>query len=160
MGLLSRFRVEFYECLYARADALFGPADAVLCVDGPVKSLVELTLAVEHERRCGAMHATLDRGWLESRRLRHALAGRPLPRAVDGCIILAVNVSHWLRPNAPTSAERLSCHVYGRGRSADQLIPGWSYSFKLSFIGPYGSCARQRSEATVLLNLGRAIEGA
>ncbi|MEV7997343.1 transposase, partial [Streptomyces sp. NPDC086077] len=30
---------------------------------------------------------------------------------------------------APTSPELLFCHVYGRGRSADQFIPGWPYSF-------------------------------
>ena len=30
LGLLSRFRVEFYECLYARVDALFELTDAVL----------------------------------------------------------------------------------------------------------------------------------
>ncbi|MGW3926444.1 NF041680 family putative transposase, partial [Streptomyces sp. NPDC005093] len=59
-----------------------------------------------------------------------ALAGLPLPRAADGRIVLAVDVSHWLRPDAPTSDERLFCHVYGRGdRSSDQLIPGWPYSF-------------------------------
>ncbi|MFF4860994.1 transposase, partial [Streptomyces sp. NPDC001231] len=46
LGVLSRFRVEFYDCLYSRADALFELTDAVLCADGPVKTLVELSLAV------------------------------------------------------------------------------------------------------------------
>jgi hypothetical protein len=41
LGVLSRFRVEFYECLYARADALFELTDAVLCTEGPVKTLDE-----------------------------------------------------------------------------------------------------------------------
>jgi hypothetical protein len=40
-----------------------------------------------------------------------------------------VDVNNWLRPDAPTSPDRLFCHVYGRGRSADQFIPGWPYSF-------------------------------
>ena len=35
----------------------------------------------------------------------------------------------WLRSDAPTSADRLFCHVYGRGRGQSQLIPGWPYSF-------------------------------
>ncbi|GAA3060729.1 hypothetical protein GCM10010464_26480 [Pseudonocardia yunnanensis] len=34
-----------------------------------------------------------------------------------------------LRADAPTSAERLFCHVYGRGRNQAQLITGWPYSF-------------------------------
>jgi len=43
--------------------------------------------------------------------------------------MLAVDVSPWLRPDAATSPDRLFCHVYGRGRNADQYIPGWPYSF-------------------------------
>ncbi|WP_406484344.1 NF041680 family putative transposase [Streptomyces microflavus] len=130
LGVLSRFRVEFYDCLYARADALFELTDAVLCTDGPVKTLVELSLTAEHRRGHGSMYAGLDRGWLEPARLRRSLAGLPLPRAADGRIVLAVDVSHWLRPDAPTSDDRLFCHVYGRGdRSSDQFIPGWPYSF-------------------------------
>ncbi|GGW68535.1 hypothetical protein GCM10010381_61750 [Streptomyces xantholiticus] len=44
---LSRFRDEFHSCLTRRADALFELADAVLCADGPVRSLVELSLVGE-----------------------------------------------------------------------------------------------------------------
>lgn len=39
-------------------------------------------------------------------------------------LMLAVDVSHWLRRDAPTSTDRLFCHVYGRAKSASQLIPG------------------------------------
>ncbi|MET7845784.1 NF041680 family putative transposase [Streptomyces sp. NPDC005356] len=92
--------------------------------------LVELSLAVEHRRGHGALYAALDRGWLEPTRLRRTLAGLPLPKAADGRIVLAVDVSNWLRPDAPTSDDRLFCHVYGRGdRKTDQFVPGWPYSF-------------------------------
>jgi len=40
-----------------------------------------------------------------------------------------VDVSPWLRSDAPTSADRLFCHVYGRGKGNAQMIPGWPYSF-------------------------------
>lgn len=130
LDVLSRFRGEFYESLYKRADALFELTDGVLCADRPVKTLVELSLAVEHRRGHGAMYAALDRGWAEPARLRRALSGLPLPKAADGRIVLAVDVSNWLRPDAPTSDDRLFCHVYGRGaRSKDQFVPGWPYSF-------------------------------
>ncbi|MGA6153727.1 transposase [Stenotrophomonas sp. NPDC087984] len=130
MSVLSRFRVEFYDCLYTRTDTLFELTDAVLCADGPVKTLVELCLAVEHRRGRGALYAALDRGWLEPTRLRRALTGLPLPRAADGRIVPAVDVGNWLRSDAPTSEDRLFCHVYGRGdRSSDQFVPGWPYSF-------------------------------
>jgi len=129
LGLLSHFRVEFYDCLYKRADVLFELTDALLCTDGPVKTLVDLSLAAEHRRGHGAMYAALDCGWLEPTRLRRALAALPIPRLADGRIALAVDVTNWLRPDAPTSDDRLFCHVYGRGRSADQMVPGWPYSF-------------------------------
>ncbi|MGW9121784.1 transposase [Streptomyces sp. NPDC055663] len=39
-------------------------------------------------------------------------------------------MSHWLRPDAPASDERLFCHVYGRwDRRSDQFVPGWPYFF-------------------------------
>jgi DDE superfamily endonuclease len=66
---------------------------------------------------------------VEPGRLRQALACLPLPRAADGRIVLAVDVSPWLRSAARTCADRLFCHVYGRGRGQAQLIPGWLYSF-------------------------------
>lgn len=128
-GELARFRLEFYDSLTARADALFELCEAVLCADGPVRSLPELTLVGEHRRGHGAMYDALACGAVEPRRLRRALAALPLPRAVDGRIVLAVDVSPWLRSDAPTSSERLFCHVYGRGRGNAQMIPGWPYSF-------------------------------
>ncbi|GGY13733.1 hypothetical protein GCM10010358_77450 [Streptomyces minutiscleroticus] len=111
LGVLSHFRVQFYDCLYTRADALLELTDAVLCADGPVTSLVELTLTAEHRRGHGAMYDAVNHGWLEPRRLRRLLATTPLPRAADGRIVLAVDVSNWLRPDAPTSPGLLFCHV-------------------------------------------------
>ena len=43
LGVLSRFRAGLYQCLTARRDELFELADAVLCADGPVKTLVGCT---------------------------------------------------------------------------------------------------------------------
>ena len=128
-GDLARFREEFYGALTARADALFELTDAILCADGPVRSLAELTLVAEHRRGHGAMYDALGHGRVEPERIRRSLAALPLPRMSDGRIVLAVDVSPWLRSDAPTSPERLFCHVHGRGRGQAQMIPGWPYSF-------------------------------
>jgi hypothetical protein len=106
-----------YASLTLRADVLFELTDAMLCADGPVTSLVELTLLAEHRRGHGAMYDALNQGRVEPELLRRALASLPLPRAADGRIVLAVDVSPWLRPDAPTSCDRLFCHVYGRARN-------------------------------------------
>jgi hypothetical protein len=127
-GCLAAFRRELYRCLTARADALFDLADAVLCADGPVKTLVGLSLAPEHRRGHGALYDAVNAGRIDVARLRWSLAALPLPRWDDGRIRLAVDVSHWLRPDAVTSPERMFCHVYGRGKGSAQMIPGWPYS--------------------------------
>ncbi|MFF7350902.1 transposase [Streptomyces antimycoticus] len=62
-------------------------------------------------------------------RLRTVLAGPSLPRFDGGRPVLAVDASPRLRPDTPCSAERLSCHVYGRAKTASQLIPGWPHTF-------------------------------
>ncbi|MFI2652270.1 transposase [Micromonospora fulviviridis] len=128
LSVLSAFRTEFYRCLTARADVLFEVTDALLCTDGPVRSLVDLVLAPEHRRGHGGMYDGLNCGRIDIARLRQAVAGLPLPRAADGRIVLAVDVSPWLRTDARTSPDRLFCHVYGRGKSQAQLIPGSSRS--------------------------------
>ncbi|KOU72612.1 transposase [Streptomyces sp. MMG1533] len=125
---LSRFRGEFYSCLTARSDALFELADAVLCGDGPVRSLAELSLVGEHRRGHGGLYAALAQGRVDADRMRQALASVPLPRALDGRLVLAVDVTCWLRPHAHTSPQRILCHTYGRGKDQHIPVPGWPYS--------------------------------
>jgi hypothetical protein len=129
LGDLSRFRQDFYRCLSARADVLFELCDAVLCVEGPVTSLVELSLAVEHRRGHGALYDSVNCGRIDLAGFRNIVARQQLPRSDDGRIMLGIDVSNWLRPDANTSPDRLFCHTYGRGKGQAQMIPGWPYSF-------------------------------
>lgn len=124
---LREFRGDVYQCLGRRRDVLFELTDALLCTEGPVKTLVGLCLAPEHRRGHGALYDAVNCGQVDAVRLRERLAGLPLPRMFGGRIVLAVDVSPWLRPDAETCPDRLFCHVYGRGRNADQRIPGWPY---------------------------------
>nr|WP_244218210.1 transposase [Streptomyces corchorusii] len=76
------------------------------------------------------MYDALKRGHVDVPRLRQILAVLPQPATAGRRLILTMDVTHWLRPDAPTSADRLFCHGYGRGgRSSDQFVPGWPYSF-------------------------------
>jgi hypothetical protein len=128
IAVLSRFRRDFHACLTARADELSELTDAVLCAGGPVRNLAGLSLAPEHRRGHGALYDAVNHGRIDVARLRRSLTGLPLPRAADGRLMLAVDVSSWLRPGAATSPGRLFCHVYGRGKGQAQMIPGWPYS--------------------------------
>ncbi|WP_426567319.1 NF041680 family putative transposase [Streptomyces canus] len=125
---VSHFRSELYACLTVRGDALFELCDALLCTDGPVRTLVDLALAPEHRRGHGALYGGLNQGRIDVARLRRALAGVLLPRAADGRLVLAVDVSPWLRPDANTCGDRAFCHTFGRGEGKHQMVPGWPYS--------------------------------
>jgi hypothetical protein len=70
------------------------------------------------------MYDALNAGRVEPARLRRALASLPLPRAADGRIVLAVDVSPWLRPDAPTRGDSLFCHVYAPGAQHRAADPG------------------------------------
>ncbi|MCF2436755.1 transposase [Streptomyces thinghirensis] len=107
---------------------MFELADAVLCGDGPVRSLAELSLVGEHRRGHGGLYAAVARGQVDTNRLRRALTAVSLSRAVDGRLVLAVDITCWLRSNAHTSPQRILCHTYGRGKDQHIPVPGWPYS--------------------------------
>lgn len=45
------------------------------------------------------MYDALNCGNVDVLRLRQVLAGLPQPEAADGRLVLAVDVTHWLRPD-------------------------------------------------------------
>jgi DDE superfamily endonuclease len=127
--LLAGFRGELRRCLVTYTDELCELADALLCGQGRVHMLAELSLEPEHRRGHGTLYGALNRARADIARLRWSLAALPLPAWKDGRIRLAVDVSNWLRPDAETSPDRLFCHCYARGKGNAQMIPGWPYSF-------------------------------
>ncbi len=127
-GALRALRAAFHRCLSARSDALFELADAVLCSRGPVASLPVLSLSGVFTRGHGALYDALAAGRIDTDRLGEVLAAQPI-RRIRGRIVLAVDATGWLRPDANCSPGRLYCHVAGHGRGGDQMVPGWSYSF-------------------------------
>ena len=83
LSALREFRGGLHGCLTARADALFELADAVLCSDRPVRSLVQLSLEPEFRRGHGTLYDALAAGRVDDERLFSLLAG-VLPPLVDG----------------------------------------------------------------------------
>ena len=83
LGALREFRQRLLGCLTARADALLELADAVLCSDRPVRSLVQLSLEPEFRRGHGALYDALAAGRVDDERL-FSLLTEVLPPLVDG----------------------------------------------------------------------------
>src|SRR5262245_24772606 len=65
---LREFRARLYECLTVRPDALFELADAILCADHAVTSLVQLSLVPEFRRGHGALYDALRDGAIDEER--------------------------------------------------------------------------------------------
>jgi hypothetical protein len=125
---LKEFRVDFRACLTRWGDELFEIGDAVLCSDGPVRGLADLSLAPEHTRSHGSVQRAMNDGRIDFERLNWSFVLRDLPRGPGGGIVLAVDVTPWLRPDANTSGQRTFCHTYGRAEGAHEMVPGWAYS--------------------------------
>jgi hypothetical protein len=102
-GDLAGFRRELYSSLTARADALFELTEAVLCTEGPVTSLVELTLVVEHRRGHGAMYDALNAGRVEPERLT---AAPPAGNSPLGSPSGRFSVHSRIRVSCPQAARR------------------------------------------------------
>lgn len=115
VGVLDRFRSDVYECFDRRGDALSELIDAVTCGVAPVRDLARLSLEPAHRRGHGALYDALNAGCIDVGRLRGVIAGVRLPKVIgpDGRerIVLAVDVSNWLRPDAATSPDRSFCHT-------------------------------------------------
>jgi hypothetical protein len=152
-AVLTGFRTEFFRCLTRRRDALFELCDAALCADGPVRSLVDLALVPEHQRGHGALYDAVNHGGLDEQRLLDALTRLPLPRTGDGRLVLAIDVSPWLRPDGNTCPDRSFCHTYGRRQNEHRMIPGWPYSFVVAL-------ETGRSSWTAILDTQRVPPGA
>ncbi|MBB5490408.1 NF041680 family putative transposase [Nocardiopsis metallicus] len=127
LSTLARFRSQFHACLTTRADALFEVCEALVSTPTPVRHLAQLSLEPEHHRGHGSAYAALAHGSIDTTQLRSILASLPLPR-FHGRIVLACDVSPWLRPDAWTSPDRAWCHTYGRGTGQAEMVPGWPYS--------------------------------
>ena len=125
VGPLVAFRGALYDCLTARRDALFELCDAVLCSDGPVTSVAELSLCPVFRRGHGALYDGLAEGGLDADLLRDALVAA-LPEGLP--LMFAVDVSAYPRPDAECSPDRTHCHAACRCDGERKTIPGWAYS--------------------------------
>jgi hypothetical protein len=148
---LNQFRSDFHGCLTSRGDALFELGDVLLSHVGKVDSLPHLSLESEFRRGHGMVYQVLGEGRIDAWRAAQLLLAVPVPR-MRGRIVLAVDSTPWLRPEAPISPELLFCHVHGRTREGDQQIPGWPYSFLVAIEPGASSWSR-------ILDVQRIREG-
>jgi dihydroxy-acid dehydratase len=122
------FRQQFYDCLMARADALVELCEAVLCTDGPVTTLVGLSLVAQHRRG----HGRCMTRWAPVGSTRPGCGGRwPGCR----CPANATGGTCWRSMSATGCGQtrppaRIGCAatLTGAARGQAQMIAGWPSS--------------------------------
>ncbi len=123
---LAAFRRDLRGCLTRRGNALFELGDAVLCAQGPVRSVAELSLEPEFTRGHGSAYDALACGAVDADRLRRLLAARVAPARTGEPLMFAVDTTALPRPDAAYAESRTMVQV--RGKGGDVFLPGWSYS--------------------------------
>jgi hypothetical protein len=126
LGELAGFREGFLRCLTSWRDALFELADAVLCSQGPVSSLVRLCLEPEFQRGHGSLYEGLAAGRVDEEGLRDLLAARRPP---DWPLVFAVDASTVERCDAETSPERGFYYHPSKHSAGQPIVAGWSYQW-------------------------------
>ncbi|WP_419198004.1 transposase [Nocardia vinacea] len=124
--VLVEFRNRFYDCLNTRADALFELSDAAICADGPVTSLVELSLAPVFRRGHGALYDALADGAIDEDRLRDLLADQ---LRADAPLMFGIDSTTFPRPNAECSPDRGLHYAPCRCDGDRKVVPGWEFQW-------------------------------
>jgi DDE superfamily endonuclease len=120
---LRRFRTDVYDCLTARADALFELLDG-LCSPVPVDGVAHVTLAAGCRRGHGSAYAALSCGGIDADLLGDVLAAH---RPTDWPADFAVDVTTWPRCDAECSPGRGFYYHPSRHSAGQPIVAGWCY---------------------------------
>jgi hypothetical protein len=98
----------------------------VLCAQGPVRSVVELSVEPELRRSYGSVFDALAAGKISPDRLRRLLLGVAVQPRGGEPWMFAIDTTPHPRPDAEYADERVMVQI--RGKGGDRFLPGWPYS--------------------------------
>lgn len=126
--MLEVFRHNLYHgCFTRAADALMDLADALL-TDPTARSFVELSQAASFQRAWPSLYAALADGRIDRAALiRHFVSLLP-QRMARTRLVLGLDTSSILRPDAHTSADRTFVHRSNVPADATPVGAGWQFS--------------------------------
>jgi len=117
----------YHECFTRAADALFDLADALL-TDAGARSLIELSQAASFRRGWPSLYAALEDGQIDRAALIRVFTELVPQRMVGTRLVLGLDTSSILRPDAHTSADRTLVYRSNLPKDATPVGPGWSFS--------------------------------
>lgn len=111
----------------ARAVALFQLTGAVLFTDGPIRSLVELSLEPKHRRGHDELYEGINRGRID--RMAETLCCATVAESSGGSHhARRGRVPPWLQLDANTAPKRSFGHTRGHSQGQHLPVPGWPSS--------------------------------
>jgi DDE superfamily endonuclease len=128
----------YHECFTRAADALFELADALL-TDGAAGSLIELSEAACFRRGWPSLYAALSDGQIDRTALIRVFTEMLPQRLVGTRLVLGLDTSSILRPEAHTSKDRTLVYRSNLPADATPVGPGWSFSALVVVPDPVSS---------------------
>lgn len=136
--ILRTFRTNVYAAFTRAADALFDLADALL-TDPLAQSFIELALSPVFRRRWPSLYEALEDGRIDQDAMRHAMVkAMPTPPAGKR-LLLGIDTSSLIRPEAHTSRDRTYVYQANTPHGATPTSPGWSFSAVVVLDQPVSS---------------------
>lgn len=127
LNTLKAFRQDAYSSFGRAKDALFNLVDALLSEDR-AKSLPELSLSPQFERRWPSLYEALEDGRIDQPHLQEVFA-RYLPsRRPEDPLWVGIDTSGIARPHAVTSADRSAQPVHNLPQCRKAVTVGWQFS--------------------------------
>jgi hypothetical protein len=128
----------YHECFTRAADALFELADALL-TDLSARSLVELSQAACFRRAWPSLYQALQDGRIDRTALIRLFAQMLPQRLVGTRLVLGLDISSILRPEAETARDRTLVYRSNLPASATPVGPGWCFSALVVLPDPVSS---------------------
>jgi hypothetical protein len=136
--ILQWFRHELYHCFSRAADALFDVCDALL-TDPTARSVVEVSQAASFQRARPSRYQALQDGRIDRAALVRLFVAA-LPTRMGGTrLLLGLDTSSILRPDAATSADRTLVYRPNLPSDATPVGPGWCFSTLVVLPDPVSS---------------------
>ncbi len=137
--ILEAYRHNLYHSCFTRAaDALFDVCDALL-TDVGARSFVELSQAASFQRAWPSLYEALEDGRIDRPALIDLFIDLLPQRLVGTRLVLGLDTSSILRPEAPTARDRTLVYRANLPSDATPVGPGWSFSTLLVLPDPVSS---------------------
>ena len=128
----------YHGCFTRAADALFDVADALL-TDPSARSFIELSQAASFQRAWPSLYEALEDGRIDQAAMRREFFTRLPTRLLRTRLVLGLDTSSILRPEAHTAPDRTFVHRSGLPPDATPVGAGWQFSTLVVLPDPVSS---------------------